>query len=79
MFSVSVGSGDRSLHAWLLVLSLRVDAGRNVDTEESCGSDAGDVSVAELEDLVDKPGTTIGTQFSLLHCIRLPSSLSYGS
>ena len=58
--------------------SLRVDAGRNADTTESCGSDAGEVGVAELEDLVDKPGTKIGTQFSVLHCIRLPSSMSCG-
>ena len=24
------------------------------------------------EELVDKPGTTIGTKFSVLHCIRIP-------
>ena len=24
------------------------------------------------EELVDKPGTTIGTRFSVLHCIRIP-------
>ena len=24
------------------------------------------------EELVDKPGTTIGTKFSMLHCIRIP-------
>ena len=61
MFSISVGSGEGSLHAWLLVLSLRVDAGRNVGITGSCGSDAGDVGVAELEEPVDEPGTTIGT------------------
>ena len=26
----------------------------------------------EEEELVDKPGTTIGTKFSVLHCIRIP-------
>ena len=25
-----------------------------------------------MEELVDKPGTTIGTKFSVLHCIRIP-------
>ena len=24
------------------------------------------------EELVDKPGTTIGTKFSVLHCIQIP-------
>ena len=24
------------------------------------------------EELVDKPGTTIGTKISVLHCIRIP-------
>ena len=27
----------------------------------SCGTDVGDGGVAELEELVDKPGTTFGT------------------
>ena len=44
--------------AWLLVFSLRVVSGRNVETTESCCNDAGDVGEAELE---DRPGTTIGT------------------
>ena len=57
VFSVSVGSSDRSLRAWLLVLSLRVVAGRNVETTKSCGNGA----VVELEEPVDRPGTTIGT------------------
>ena len=78
VFSVSVGSGDRSPRAWLLVLSLRVVAGRNEETIESCGNDAGDVCVVELEEPIDKPKTTIGTQFSVLHCIRLPSLMSCG-
>ena len=47
--------------AWLLILSLRVDVGRNVGITASYGSDAGDVGVAELEEPVDKPWTTIGT------------------
>ena len=32
----------------------------------SCNTDVGDVGVAELEELVDKPGTTIGAWFSVL-------------
>ena len=61
-----------------LVLSLRVDAGCNVGITASCGIDVGDVGVAELEDPVDKPGTTIGTLFSVVHFIRLPSSTRCG-
>ena len=30
------------------------------------------VELDELEEVVDKPGTTIGTKFSVLHCIRIP-------
>ena len=56
----------------LLVLSLRVDGGRNVGITASCGGDAGDAGTAELEEPVVKPGTTIGTLFSVLHCSRLP-------
>ena len=41
----------------LLELSLLVDAGCSA----SCNADVGDVGVAELEELVDKRGTTIGT------------------
>ena len=73
MFSVSVGSGNRCPRTVLLVLSLRVDSGRTIGITESCGNDAGDVRVVELEEPVDKPGTTIGTLFSVLHCIRLSS------
>ena len=38
----------------------------------------GDVDVAEFEELVDKPRTTIGAWFSVLHVIRLPSLMSCG-
>ncbi len=30
------------------------------------------------EELADKPGTTIGTQFSVLHCIRVPFLIRCG-
>ena len=76
VFSVSVGSG-------LPVLGFSYSHfvlffGRNVETTESCGNDAGDVCAAELEEPVAKPGTTIGTRFSVLHCIRLPSLMRCG-
>ena len=60
-FSVSAGSCDALTRTVLLVLSLLVDAGCIVGTTASCGTDAGDVGVAELEEPVDKPGSTIGT------------------
>ena len=44
----------------------------------SCKTDVGDVGVAELEELVDKPGATIGTYFSVLHSFRLSSLMSCG-
>ena len=32
-----------------------------------------DVEEGKLEEeLVDKPGTTVGKKFSVLHCIRIP-------
>ena len=38
-----------------------------------------DVEEWELEqELADKPGTTIGTKFSVLHCIRLPFLMRCG-
>ena len=61
VFSVSAGSCDRLTHTVLLVLSPLVDAGCNVGTTASCNTDVEDVGVAELKELVDKPGTTIGT------------------
>ena len=60
-FSISAGSCDGLTRTMLLVLSLLADAGRNVGTTAPCNTDVGDVGVAELEELVDKPGTTIGT------------------
>ena len=38
-----------------------------------------DVEEGKLgEELVDKPGTTIGTKFSALHCIRIPFLMRCG-
>ena len=61
VFSVSAGSCDGLTRTVLLVLSLLVDAGCNVGIIASCNTDVGDVGIAELEELVEKPGTTIGT------------------
>ena len=45
------------------------DLGRSI----SCLKGVMDVEESKLEEeLVDKPGTTIGTKFSVLHCIRIP-------
>ena len=39
----------------------------------SCLESVVDVEEGKLEEeLFDKPGTTIGTKFSVLHCIRIP-------
>ena len=54
----------------LRVLRRRVVAGLGVESSvECCGNDVGDVFVVELEELVDNPGTPIGTQFSVLHYV----------
>ena len=71
-FSVSAGSRNGLPHTVLLGLSLLVGAGCSA----SCNTGAGDVGVAELEELVDEPGTTIGAQFAVFHFIRLPSAVT---
>ena len=67
----------RNLETGLRVLLLRVVAVLGVESSqiESCETDVEDVLV-ELEGPVDKPGTTIGTKFSVLHCIRTPSLMT---
>ena len=60
-FGVLVGLGDKSPCACSLTFLLRVVAGRIVEFTESCDDDVGDVGKAELEEPVDKPGTTSGT------------------
>ena len=45
----------------------------------SCLEGVMDVEEGKLEEeLVDKPGTTIGTKFSALHCIRIPFLMRCG-
>ena len=47
---------------------LEEDVGRSI----SCLEGVMDVEEGRLEEeLVDKPGTTIGTKFSVLHCLRI--------
>ena len=59
----------------LLVLRRGVVAGLDVESSvESCGNDVGDVLVVELEEPVDNPGTTIGTQFL---CVALVHSVIF--
>ena len=77
-FSISAGSCDVLTRIELPVLSLLVNAGCIVRTTASCDTDVGDVRVAVLDELVDKPGTTSGTYFSVLHFARLPSLISCG-
>ena len=51
------------------VHELEEDVGLSI----SCLESVMDVEEGKLEEeLVDKPGTTIGTKFSVLHCIRIP-------
>ena len=48
---------------------LEEDVGRSI----SCLESVMDVEEGKLEEeLVDKPRATIGTKFSVLHCIRIP-------
>ena len=61
VFSVPTAACDGLTRTVPLVLSLLVDAGCNVGITASCNTDVGDLGVAEIEELVDKPGTTIGT------------------
>ena len=56
------------------LLLLRVFTGHVVESfpTESCDADVEDVLTVELERPVDNLGTTMGTYFSVLHCIILP-------
>ena len=61
-------------------LLLRVFTGHVVESfpTESCDADEEDVLVDELEGLVDKPGTMIGTKVTVLHRILLPFLIRCG-
>ena len=55
-------SGTGFLRPCSSALSLAIDAGTGVEPVLSCGNDVGGVEPDKLdeEDVVDKPGTTIG-------------------
>ena len=60
-FSFSAGPRDESPRTSSLILSLLDDAGCSVGVTASCDEDVRDVGEDELEELVDRPGTTKGT------------------
>ena len=45
---------------------------------KSCDEDYDEVGVGVVEELVDKPGTTNGTQFEILQSVLLPSLMRCG-
>ena len=63
LFGVSVSAGpcDEFPRTSSLILSLLVDAGCSVRVTMSCDRDVGEVGEDELEEIVDRPGTTKGT------------------
>ena len=65
-FSVSAGPHDESPRTSSLILSLLIDAECCVGVTASCDEDVRDVGEGELEELVDRPGTTIVTKFAEL-------------
>ena len=69
-FEVFWGLNDELPRTCSSALSHSIDAGTGVEPVCSCGNDVGCVEPDELdeEEIADKPGTTIGTQFSVLHC-----------
>ena len=59
---------------------LEEDAGSSISCLENV-MDAAEIKLEEIkleEELVDKPRTTIGTKFSVLHCIRKPFFMRCG-
>ena len=62
-FGISAGPRDGSLRTLSMprVFSLLFLAGCCVGTMGSCGTNVGEVSEDEVEELVDRPGTTKGT------------------
>ena len=63
----------------MLVLSLRIVAGLDEESPDvPCGNEVEDVLALELQELVDNPGTTIGTQFPVLHWVLLPLLVKCG-
>ena len=62
---------QRISHAWIKsnwTKPITIDAHIVVNAPEVMDVEEGKLE----EELVDKPGTTIGTKFSVLHCVRIP-------
>ena len=60
-FSVSAGPRDRFACTYSLIFSLLVDAGWSVRVTLSFDEDVEEAGADEVEELVDRPGTTNGT------------------
>ena len=72
MFSVSADPCGGFPRDSSLTVSLLSVAGFSVLPTVSCDEDVEETSEDEVEELVDIPGTTKGTQFAILQLIRLP-------
>ena len=86
-FGISIGSCNNSSgvsemygfrRACLSSLSLDSIAGWWSERSISWPDGVVGVEVDELEEVVGKPGTAIGTKFSVLHCIRMPVLMRCG-
>ena len=62
IFLLILCNGSPRANDSTLVLPLLVVAGSSVSVTVSCDEDVGEVDGDEVEELVDKPGTTNGTQ-----------------
>ena len=72
MSSVSADPCDGFLYDSSLIISLLSVAGFSVLPTVSCDEDVEETGEDEVEELVDRPGTTNGTQFGILQLIILP-------
>ena len=72
-FAFLAGLNDGLFRFCSPALSHSTNAGTGFEPVLSCGNDVGGVEPNELDEgVVDKPGTMIGTWFSVLRCIRTP-------
>ena len=66
-FEILVGSGTGFPRSRTSALSLSTDGEIGIEPVLSCGNDVGVADELDEEEAVDKPGTTTGTYFSVLH------------
>ena len=71
MFSVSADLCDRFHRDFSLIISLLSAAGFPVQITVSCDEDVEEAGEDEVEELVDRPGTTNGTWVQILQVIFL--------